>query len=181
MRVRNDKRRTIFCAGLLLTIASVLTGCGGEHDLADLKAYVTNVLARPKGAIEPLPEIRTVEAFVFDPEGLRNPFVPSESPEVVDVKLGNGIRPDTVRPREELESYSLDSLRMVGTVDMDRVIWGLVKASDGTIYRVQRGNYMGRNHGKIERIASDRIDLLEIVPDGTGAWRERQASLALTE
>jgi type IV pilus assembly protein PilP len=181
MRVRNDKRRTIVRAGLLLILASILTGCGGQRDLADLKAYVKNVLARPKGAIEPLPEIRTVEAFVFDPEGLRNPFIPSESPEVVDVKPGNGIRPDTVRPREELESYSLDSCRMVGTVDMDRVIWGLVKTSDGTIHRVRRGHYMGKNHGKIERIASDRIDLLEIVPDGDGVWRERQASLALTE
>jgi len=181
MRVLNDKRRTIVRASLWLTIASILTGCGGERDLADLKGYVKNVQARPKGTIEPLPEIRTVDAFVFDPEGLRNPFVPSKSPEVVDVKPANGIRPDTVRAREELESYSLDSLRMVGTVDMDRVNWGLVKASDGTIHRVQRGNYMGRNYGKIERIASDRIDLLEIVPDGNGAWLERQASLALTE
>jgi len=181
MSVRNAKRRTIVRAGLLLMIAPVLTGCGTEQDLAELKAYVKNVLARPKGAIEPLPEIRTVEAFLFDPEGLRNPFIPSKGPEVVDVKPGNGIRPDTARPREELESYSLDSLRMVGTVNMSRVIWGLVKASDGTIHRVQRGNYMGKNYGKIERIASDRIDLLEIVPDGNGAWLERQASLALTE
>lgn len=181
MRVRNAKRRMIVRAGLLLMIAPVLTNCGGGHDLADLKAYVKNVLAHPKGAIEPLPEIRTAETFLFDPEELRNPFIPSESPEVVDVEPGNGIRPDAVRPREELESYSLDSLRMVGTVNMNSAIWGLVKANEGTIHRVRRGHYMGRNHGKIERIASDRIDLLEIVPDGNGTWLERQASLALKE
>jgi type IV pilus assembly protein PilP len=70
---------------------------------------------------------------------------------------------------------------MVGTVTMKANLWALVKASDKTIYRVQVGNYMGKNYGKIIRILTDKIELMEIVPDKPGAWREQQNSLALTE
>jgi type IV pilus assembly protein PilP len=64
---------------------------------------------------------------------------------------------------------------------MKSSLWGLVKASDGTIHRVQVGNYMGKNYGKIINISTDKIDLMEIVPDQPGTWREQQTSLMLTE
>ena len=70
---------------------------------------------------------------------------------------------------------------MVGTVAMKSNLWGLVKADDATIHRVQVGNYMGKNYGKIIRISTDKIELMEIVPDKPGTWREQQTSLALTE
>ena len=40
---------------------------------------------------------------------------------------------------------------------------------------------MGQNHGRIIQITEDKIDLTEIVQDGTGGYSERQASLALAE
>ncbi|MDD1641755.1 MAG: pilus assembly protein PilP, partial [Methylococcaceae bacterium] len=60
-------------------------------------------------------------------------------------------------------------------------LWGLVKADDGSIHRVQIGNYMGKNYGKVINISADKIELMEIVPDKPGKWREQQTSLALTE
>ena len=77
----------------------------------------------------------------------------------------NGIKPDTERRKEELEAYSLDTLRMVGTLTNAKGLWGLIKAKDGTIHRVQVGNHMGQNYGKIIRILEDKIELMEIVPD----------------
>lgn len=164
-----------------LGAAVLMSACtGGE--MSDLEDYVNQVKAREKSAIEPLPEIKTVETFVFDPSNLRNPFVPTETnEEPVEVAGQNGIRPDLVRPREELESYTLDTLRMVGTVTMASNLWGLIQANDGTIHRVRNGNYIGQNHGKIIRILENQIELLEIIPDGPGSWRERQASVKLSE
>jgi type IV pilus assembly protein PilP len=69
----------------------------------------------------------------------------------------------------------------VGTVVMKSGLWGLIKASDGTIHRVRVGNYIGKNYGKIIRISNDKIELTEIVPDKPGSWREQSASLALSE
>jgi type IV pilus assembly protein PilP len=166
---------------LLLFGYALLAGCA-ERDFSDLEAYVAEVKARPKGAIEPMPELKTVETFVFDPEGLRDPFVPEKpTPPPQAAVTGNGVRPDPNRPREALEAYALDSLRMMGTIEKDGVLWGLVQTSEGTIYRVKPGNYLGQNHGRIARITEDRIELIEIVPDAPGTWRERQASLALAQ
>lgn len=91
------------------------------------------------------------------------------------------MRPDSNRPREALEAFPLDTLRMVGTLDQGGQSWGLVRANDGTIHRVQPGNYLGQNHGRIANITEYEIELVEIVPDGLGGWIERQASLALSE
>jgi type IV pilus assembly protein PilP len=180
--IKSPQRWTI--AGVMsVFITSMLTGCGSD-DFSDLETFIKTEQAKPKGPIEPLPEIKIVEPFVFKPEGLRDPFAPLEQAEQVgngeDVE-GSGLKPDTSRPKEELEAYPLDSLRMVGTVNMQGNLWGLVKASDGTIYRVQVGNYLGKNYGKIIRIVSDKIEIMEMISDKPGKWREQQQSLALTE
>lgn len=162
---------------------SLLTGCG-DSGFSDLTQYINEVKARPKGTIEALPEIKPVEPFVFKPEGLRDPFRPineAKESEEAEAGIGNGIRPDTSRRKEELEAFPLDSLRMVGTITKQGNLWGLIKAGDKTVHRVQTGNYLGKNYGKIIRIMSDKIEIMEIVPDKPGAWREQQTSLALTE
>ncbi|MDD5579962.1 MAG: pilus assembly protein PilP [Methylobacter sp.] len=176
---RRRKNLRISCAVFL----ALLAGCGND-DFSDLNRFISEVKARPKAPIEPLPEIKVIEPFIFKPEGLRDPFTALEQPEQNeqnDNSTGSGIKPDTSRRKEDLEAYPLDGLRMVGTVTMQTNLWGLIKASDGTIYRVRVGNYMGKNYGKIIRIVSDKIELMEIVPDKPGYWREQQASLALTE
>jgi len=169
------------CFTLLLTF---LAGCGNS-DFSDLNQYIARIKAAPKGAIKPLPEIKIVENFIFNPEGLRDPFKPLVQPEqqdeVMELSGGGGLKPDTSRRKEDLEAFPLDVLKMVGTVVMKSNLWGLVKADDGTIHRVQVGNYMGKNDGKIIRINTDKIELMEIVPDKPGTWREQQSSLALTE
>ena len=175
-------RRSVIWMGNLVLLAA-LTGCANE-DFSDLTSYMAEVKAKPKRTIPPLPAIRVVEPYIFKPEGLRDPFKPMQRIDDADeefVTVAGGIRPDISRHREELESYSLDTLRMVGTFSMKSELWGLIVAGDGTIHRIQVGNHMGKNYGKIIRIADDRIELMEIVPDKPGMWREQQASLALVE
>jgi len=166
-----------------VVVMALLVGCGND-DFSDLNRYISEVKARPKEPIKPLPEIKVIEPFTFKPEGLRDPFRPLEQPEQaegVDIPTGSGIKPDTTRRKEELEAFPLDVLKMVGTIDMKSSLWGLIKADDGTVYRVKVGNYMGKNYGKIIRIVPDKIELMEILPDKPGTWREQLASIALTE
>lgn len=164
-------------------VMALLAGCGND-DFSDLNRYISEVKVRPKEPIKPLPEIKAIEPFMFKPESLRDPFKPLEQPEQaqgVDVSTDTGIKPDTARRKEDLEAFPLDGLRMVGSVELKSSLWGLVKASDGTIYRVEVGNYMGKNYGKIIRIVSDKIELMEIVSDKPGTWREQPTSITLTE
>ncbi|WP_255556598.1 pilus assembly protein PilP [Methylococcus sp. ANG] len=164
-----------------LAVLGFLSGCA-EDELADLRRYVADVKARQKVNVEPLPEIKTVSPFLFDPAELRDPFKPIEKPDEAEAAAAdNGIRPDLSRRKEQLESYELDTLRMVGTVRMSGNLWALVRAADGTIHRVRTGNHMGRNFGRITRISENGVELVEIVPDAQGGWLERAATMTLTE
>jgi type IV pilus assembly protein PilP len=158
-----------------------LLGCE-SGDMEDLKAYIAQVKGRTKGPIEALPDVRVVEPFVFQPNTVNDPFEPEESMEPpAEVQVESGIRPDTLRAREELESFELDSLRMVGTVRQSGVEWALVGAVDGTIHRVKVGNYMGKNYGKVVNIQDNRIELVEIYADSSGVWRERKAAIGMSD
>jgi type IV pilus assembly protein PilP len=165
--------------GLILLV--FLNGCASP-DIDELRQYVDAKKAEPPGRIEPLPEIKQITTFVYEADGRRDPFLPTEAGEEAGSAIANtGISPDFNRRKEELESYALDSIRMVGTLEQLGVTWGLVKTKEGTIHRVKPGNYMGQNHGRIIQVSEDKIELSEIVQDGTGGYIERQASLALAE
>jgi len=90
-----------------------------------------------------------------------------------------GVRPVVHRSREFLESFPLDTLRMVGTFKVGKNFYGLVQSKDGLVHKVQPGNYVGQNDGKITEITASKISLNEIIPDGLGGYIERPASLAL--
>jgi type IV pilus assembly protein PilP len=180
VRARARRARALAC---VLAASALLAGCE-DRSMADLESYAAEVLARKGGQVEPLPEINPYEVYTFQATGEVDPFKPffQEQPEAPkQVASSNGIQPDFNRIREELESTTLDSLRMVGTLEQDAQVWGIVRSPDGVIHRVQVGNYMGKNHGRIKTIGEDRIDLVEIIPDGQGGWQEREASLALVE
>jgi type IV pilus assembly protein PilP len=176
--------RPINIAGSALAsvlLLSVLVGCANPH-LDQLHSYVDGKKAEPPGRIAPLPEIKQITTFVYEADGRRDPFMPTEdNQKEVAGHVENGISPDFNRRKEELEGYSLDSIRMVGILEQAGVTWGLVKTKEGTIHRVKTGNYMGQNNGRITDITEDKIDLTEIVQNGTGGYSERQASLALAE
>jgi len=166
--------------GLLLGL--VLTGCGGK-DHADLQAYVDGVLAKQKSRIEPLPEFKPYPIYVYEASELRDPFeesafVKQQAEVAADV---SGIRPPQRDAREPLEDYPLDTLRMVGTLEQSGTIWALVRDGEGSIHRVKTGNYLGKNYGKIISITEHQVDILEIVPNGIGAYVERPARIALSE
>jgi type IV pilus assembly protein PilP len=164
----------------LIFLTALMVGCA-DTGMRDLEGYVDEVKARPPGPIPPIPEIKQAETYTYVPAGRRDPFTPEEEGELETVADdGTGPRPDLNRRKEELEGYSLDTMRMVGTLEQEETTWGLVKTSDGTIHRVRQGNYLGRNHGRIVRINEDQIELTELVPNGRGGWMERQQAVALS-
>jgi type IV pilus assembly protein PilP len=172
----------------LLVVCVPLAGCGGGS-MADLRGYVAEVKTRKGGRIEELPPIEPYVVYAYPCDGAIDcvdpfePFYlePPRPPESEGQVAGTGISPDFDRNREELESYPLDGLRMMGTLEKNEQFWGILRDPDAIIHRVQVGNYIGQNHGKITSITEDRIELLEIVPDGQGGWEERNAEIALAE
>jgi type IV pilus assembly protein PilP len=167
----------------LPALAAALVGLSGcSADMDDLDAYINGIKARPGGRIEPLPEITPYEVFTYvaDTEGYRSPFMP-DAPQAVAGGPGSTTRPDRDRSREFLEQFPLDTLQMVGTLEVSDSTYGLVQTKDGLIHRVVPGNYMGQNDGRIVAITDSEIKVLEIISDGIGGYLEREAAVSLSD
>ncbi len=171
-------------AAIVAMVVMGLSGCV-ERNMSDLEAYSQQVMARKGSRIDELPPVEPYEVYAYSSADGVDPFEPfyKEIPpeQAAVAATGSGISPNFDRNREELENFSLDSLRMMGTLELNEELWGIVRSPDGTIHRVQVGNYVGRNHGKIVGISEESIDLNEIIQDGRGGWQERDAALALTQ
>lgn len=168
----SHRKLSPFVAIALLSLA----GCA--NDLDELQQKVAEIKNRPGERIEPLPEIKPYEAFTYSASTMRSPFVPSAP---VRNDMANAVRPDVKRPREFLEQFPLDTMQMVGTLQLQGRNYGLVQGKDGLVHRVLPGNFMGQNDGRIVGISSTKISIIEIVPDGLGGYIERPAALALNE
>lgn len=173
-------RTLVFFRWVVIAVGTAgFAACG--NDTSDLQGYIDRIKAREGGRVEPLPEVRPAPTFTYEAGERRSPFMPdeqqtrvSDNPDAVD-------GPDPDRPREFLEQFSLDTLRMVGTLNIDGTRYGLVQTSDGLVNRVTVGNHMGQNYGRITNISESEIELVEIVPDGLGGFIERPAGVGLSD
>lgn len=161
---------------LVTALVLGLTGCGGDG-MDDLVKFVNDSGRDLQGKIEPLPQVKPYEAFTYEAFDLPDPFKPRK----LSMKGGGGLQPDLARPREPLESYSLETLKMVGVLSKNGVIHAVIQTPDKTIYHVRKGNYVGQNFGMITEITDHSITLREIVQDSGGDWAERTSTLSLQE
>lgn len=161
---------------LLMGATLVLAGCGGG-DLDDLQRFVDETGKEMQGKIEPLPEVKLYEPFTYAAFDLPDPFKPRK----LSVSGGGGLQPDLSRPKEPLEAFSLETLKMVGVLARKGVVHAVIKTPDNAIYHVRKGNYVGQNFGLITQIGDSEVTLREIVQDSAGDWSERTSTLILQE
>ncbi|HHW76283.1 MAG TPA: pilus assembly protein PilP [Xanthomonadaceae bacterium] len=194
MRFRPGSVAASARGGWVLGLALVaLAGCA-QRELTDLQQFVeTTKRTTPVKKPDPPPEIKPYTPFAYTAQGIKDPFLVAPFAQEEELELTRevaaqgggytGVRPDPNRVREELEKYSLGSLKMMGSFRMGGAneLWALVLAPDGVVHRVQKNNYLGTNHGKIVNVTEQRVDLKEIVPDGPGRWQERDSFLSLTQ
>ena len=165
---------------LMVLVAVALPAC--DRGMNDLQRWVEEERQRPGEPIEPIPPVATAEVVSYEAFDLRDPFQrqPSRAEEdLVEAGVGTGPRPDPDRRREFLEGFPLDTLNMVGTLRMDDIDYALIRDNENVVHRVSEGNFLGRNHGRIERVLSTRVELRELVQDGRGGWSERRVQIAM--
>ena len=163
---------------ILLTIFSgpVLTGCTQSVD--DLYAYIDQAKSAHIGSVRPIPQFKPYESFTYSATELRDPFEAAINLED-EADKEELLSPDKTRPRQPLEAFPLDTLRMVGVLEQGENLWGLIEDPKQVVHRVKVGNYLGQNEGAITGISEGEIFLVEIIPDGVGGYIERDASIAI--
>lgn len=164
----------------LALVSLLLIGCGGE-EFQDLRDFVKNSGADMRGKIEPPPEVKPYESFAYNNDtNLPDPFKPRK-PELRSAGAAGANQPDLERPKEALEEFPLESLKMVGYLAQKKVGYAVIRAPDNKLYRVKAGNYMGLNFGLIKEILGTEVIIKEMVQDSSGDWTERVSTLQLIE
>ena len=164
----------------LLALSLFLIGCVGDR--SDLELFVTTTKAQHVAHIKPLKEPPKFEHFIYQAELLRSPFVPPSrelTEEVVDTSK-DCLQPDLKRRKGRLETYPLDNLKMRGTLSEGDTTWALVETNDGSVYRMGAGEYLGFFNGRISKVTSLNVEVVELIPDGSGCWSERTSNLELS-
>jgi type IV pilus assembly protein PilP len=164
----------------LILLTAMLAACGSDEHV-DIKQWMNEQSRDMRGVVPKLPEVKPFPIVSYNAMDQLDPFQPAKI-EPEKKQGGGGIKPDLDRPREELESYSLDSLKFVGTIKSNQALFAIIAVSgDRRHYRVKKGNYMGENFGIVSEILPDdgKLTLRELVLDPAGDWVERTTTLEL--
>ncbi|MHC8404637.1 MULTISPECIES: pilus assembly protein PilP [unclassified Pseudomonas] len=168
----------VFTLSVMLLI---LAGCDGDNHFNDLDAYMNEVRLRPPGKIEPTPIFRSNPTFTYSAANLRSPFSRQVRVDLAGQKAGSrNVKPDPNRARQYLEGFNIEQFEMVGTISNAAGSFALLRGAGG-VHRLKVGDYLGRNDGRIVAISGVQVDVVEIVPDGEGAWLERPRTIPLKE
>lgn len=162
-----------------------MSGCrGDEYD--DLRQWIDTKKTVTKPRIQPLNE-----PFVFTPQAYAainemDPFNMLKLTQVLNRESAKNtsnmalLLAEKNRRKDELESYPLDSISMVGSMKKNGLDTALLRVNQ-LIYQVNPGSYLGQNYGRILQIGEHNIKLREVVQDSTGDWVERMTTLDLQE
>lgn len=167
----------------MLVLAALALGACSSDEHQDLKQWMKDATKDMKGRVKPLPEIKPFPIVSYEAAETTDPFSaakigPDKKPE--GSGSGGGVKPDFNRFREPLESYPLESLKMVGLIQKGKMMHAIIKA-DKAVHLVKIGNYIGQNFGMITDITDSEVQLRELVQDSAGDWVERVGALQLQE
>lgn len=157
--------------------AFLVAGCGGESH-QDLRGWMSEQGKGARGRLDPLPQVKPYDAFAYNAFDLPDPFKPRK---IEPTKGTSKLAPDLARRKEPLESYPLESLSMVGTLERNKAVFALVRTPDKDVYQVRAGNYLGQNFGVVTAIGDSEVKLKELVQDSAGDWSERSSTLMLQQ
>jgi type IV pilus assembly protein PilP len=160
--------------------ATLLAGCG-DSDVREVRDWMEQVRRDTRPAVKPLPEPKDFIPYAYGTKEVVDPFSQNkllgELAKAAAVS-NNPNQPDMQRPRELLESYPLDTMRMVGTMAKGGVSYALLQI-DRSLFQVRPGQRVGQNFGVVTRVSEDAVNIREVVQDAAGEWVERMAKLEL--
>lgn len=158
-----------------------LLGC--SSDTSDLQAYILSVQQTTTFPIEPYPEFKTAPVFNYSAADSRDPFkrLQNAGPDVTEPTQVACHQPDFQREKMPLERYGIDALRLRGFFTSMGKTYALIVANDSTVHQATVGDRLGLFFGEIKKIEAGTVHFIEQLPDGTGCWQEKEATLTMSD
>src|SRR5687768_17277682 len=171
---------------LALAVVGALSACG-ESDTQEVQKWMAQERANTKPQVTPIPEPKKFSPQAYTQDASVEPFSNQMLPASLkrdSQRSGTAspalLAPQLARRNEPLESFPLDSMAMVGSLQKQGQPVALIKV-DNLLYQVKSGNYLGQNYGRVTKIGETELVLRELVQDAAGEWIERNATLQLQE
>lgn len=184
MKTIDELRARPIAALVALATATLLGGCG--DDRAELQGWMDGVRATAQPMKVTVEEPKRFEPFRYQREGDSDPFAQTRLSGFALEALAqaqpqrSGLQPDLRRPREVLEGFPLDSIRMVGHLANGQHNYALLQV-ENMVHQAKVGQHAGQDFGVITRIAESEVQLKELVQDAAGDWVQRETTLRLQE
>lgn len=168
---------------LLLALLGVILASCSNSGMEDIQQFVENSGQGLRGKAEALPEVKPYEPFTYNAFDLADPFRPRKM-DTPKPAQSSGLQPDTNRRREPLEGFPLESLKMVGFLQKEKLNYALVVTPERDLHQVKVGNYLGQNYGivtevVIRDVGDAEIKLTELYQEDSGNWIEKPTSIRL--
>lgn len=166
----------------LVLLAATLAGCSAHED--DITDFINNP-GNFVGKADPLPVVTPYSPIKYNPLGDQiDPFF-GHTPKATN-SMSSINAPDVNRPKDILENFQLESIRVAGMVSKGKKTSAIVITPDGVPYTVSYGDRIGPDYGVITGIAMNgdlvEIKIKETVPSSeSGTWEERQNSILQTD
>jgi type IV pilus assembly protein PilP len=169
-------------ACLSLACALLLAACS-DSDVREVRDWMDQVQKETHPSVKPLAAPKEFIPYAYGQADAVDPYNPNkllaELARAAD-HSNNPNRPDMNRPKEVLENFPLDTMKMVGAIQKGGVNWALVQI-DKNVYQVKSGMRMGQNFGLVTHVSDNAVDVREVVQDAGGDWTERKSRLELQE
>lgn len=179
LTVMAGRLRRRACVIVIGFVAALSAGCTAGDD--ELQAWMDESRRNTPVSITKVAEPKVFAPFRYPATSEVDPFNAAKLRVGIESPTRSGQKgPDMGRLREPLESYSLDSFKMVGNLRQGAMVVGLLK-SDSAIHQVRVGNYIGQNFGRVVAISETEVAVRESVQDAAGDWVERDTALRLQE
>ncbi|NOH96560.1 pilus assembly protein PilP [Vibrio sp. 99-70-13A1] len=162
-----------------LILLVMLTGCKANQD--SLEEFVSKVEEQARKEVAQLKPASEFIAAIYDPQVPRGPFVLPKEAIVQDQPIAKKDcwQPSYRSKNGKLEKFPLNKLRLKGVMGSGSSVSGLVQTPIGNVVKIQKGQFIGLNNGRVIKVTNKYVLINETLPDGLGCWHKRNVKLAL--
>ena len=169
-------------SGVCFLMLIGLVACDGGRR-AEVSAWMNGV----KKQVKPVPEdgsiVKKFVPEVYTQSEILDPYNSAKLSIAISkmqMQSGGAFKPNLQRPKEELEAYALESIRMVVVLRKKSLSYALLQV-DKVVFSVKVGSYVGHDFGVVTKINEDSVELRESVQDAYGVWTERKTKIVLSQ
>ena len=157
-----------------------LCACG-EVKTDDLREFTFEIKSKVYTHEDKIFKLKEIESLAFTQKEERDPFSKPKKETFTDKKKidKNCLQPNLNRQKENLEFFSLDNIKMRGTLKFDNQLWAILEAPNSIFYRVKAGQYIGLDYGKTLKITDTHVELFELLLDRNGCWKKHHREIDL--